>query len=129
MENFNKLKNKFYRVVAGHRLNLVTLKSSDKTIEDNIVDHRFNQLVPFRWIIVVMGSISSIIDFLNVFVFKTGHPMLVVTAIGVILFIVLMMAFTRKKMKKALSFLLIFYFYVHVLGVSLVYSNVLPDWL
>lgn len=78
---------------------------------------------------MAIGTLSSTIHFFNALVLKTGHPMLAVKSVGVMLSLVLMMLFIRLNMRKACAFLLVFYFYIQVFAVTLVYSDVLPDWL
>ena len=66
---------------------------------------------------------------INYFLLDKGHPMLNFTAVGTMLYSFAVMLCTQLKWKKVCRILNTYYFYVHVIGVVVVYLNVLPDWL
>ena len=53
--------------------------------------------------------------------------MLSVTATGVQIMVLLLFLFTYLKKVEWCEYLSTYYFYVHAIGVSLVYSNLLPE--
>jgi hypothetical protein len=66
----------------------------------------------------------------NTFVLKTGHPALVGTGIGVMLVVlILLLAIKLERLTKNMEPIACLYFYVHAIFVSLVYLDVLPEWL
>lgn len=67
---------------------------------------------------------------MNTFVLKTGHPALVGTGIGVMLVVlILLLAIKLERLTKNMELIACLYFYVHAIFVSLVFLDVLPEWL
>ena len=124
------VKKNFYRHDPGNQLNLITLRCTDKEMQESLGEHRFHKLVQMRWFLLFFSVLSSSMHYINYFLLKKGHPMLCVTAIGVMIFACSGVLFTKLKFKNVCKIMTTGYFYVHVVGVSLVYmDDVLPNWL
>ena len=124
---FQRLHRKLYRKETNYILNYLTLQVKDQEIKKAIFEHRIKQIYKIYWPLVVVTVISFIGSIFNQFVFKNGHPFLIVSA-ACVLFMILILTILKYIGKAELCIYLPFpFFLIAAITTSLVYTNKLPE--
>ena len=118
-----------YRPETNYKVNHYTLGVRDPLLDAEIVKHKIGLISKILRPIQFFSVLIFVLTYFNFFVTGVGHPVMLVTSVGNLSVTAGITFFMARGSRKATYVAFAFYFN-HVLGAILVYSDRLPEsWL